>query len=801
MTVAVLMMAAVAMPMESQISPEFASAEPVWPAGNRGEMNQFFGFRAVFDAPPPGPVTLRIAVVSNYRVFVNDRFLGHGPARGPHGFHRVDEWDLVSLLVPGQNVVAIEVAGYNTDSYYLPNQLPFLQAEIIAGSRVLAATGAAERGFEVFRLAERVQKVQRYSHQRTFSEVYRLTPGSDRWRSDPAIQPTGPRCDVLPKVPLLPRRVPYPDFALRQPTWQVARGTMKTDIPVTDMKPLEDFMIMGLKRGGFQVEELEAKPIVELAATATERTTPVDRPYSWESPLGLAPSEFVILDLGANLTGFVGARIVCQKTARLYVAFDEILVNGDVDYRRLSCANFVAYRLQPGTYDIESFEPYTARYLKFICLDGDCQVSRVYLREYANPDVLRASFAASDPRLNRLFAAGRETFRQNALDIFMDCPSRERAGWLCDSFFTARVAVDLSGNSAIERNFYENFLLPAQFKNLPEGMLPMCYPADHRPNSFIPNWAMWFVVELEEYLQRSGDREMVDALKPKVFKLFDYFKPLRNSDGLLEKLQSWVFVEWSPANSYVQDVNYPSNMLYAGTLAAAGRLYGMPDLISEADKIRETIRKQSFDGTFFVDNAVRKDGKLEVTRNRTETCQYYAFFFDVATPATQPKLWKTLCEQFGPKRNQTKAFPDIAMSNAFIGNMLRLELLSRHGLCRQLFDESIDYNLYMADRTGTLWENVHPGASCNHGFASHMVHSLYRDVLGLKRIDSVRRNVQVRIADQPLEWCEGHVPAPDGGVTMRWWREGEKTLYRLSVPAGYRIEVENLTGKELVARP
>ncbi|NLE60541.1 MAG: hypothetical protein GX616_19520, partial [Planctomycetes bacterium] len=160
-----------------------------------------------------------------------------------------------------------------------------------------------------------------------------------------------------------------------------------------------------------------------------------------------------------------------------------------------------------------------------------------------------------------------------------------------------------------------------------------------------------------------------------------------------------------------------------------------------------------------------------------------------------------LCEQFGPKRNQTKAFPDIAMSNAFIGNMLRLELLSRHGLCRQLFDESIDYNLYMADRTGTLWENVHPGASCNHGFASHMVHSLYRDVLGLKRIDSVRRNVQVRIADQPLEWCEGHVPAPDGGVTMRWWREGEKTLYRLSVPAGYRIEVENLTGKELVARP
>ena len=60
---------------------------------------------------------------------------------------------------------------------------------------------------------------------------------------------------------------------------------------------------------------------------------------------------------------------------------------------------------------------------------------------------------------------------------------------------------------------------------------------------------------------------MVDALQPRVLRLLDYFKPFENEDGLLEKLQSWVFVEWSAANDFVQDVNYPSNMLYAGTLA------------------------------------------------------------------------------------------------------------------------------------------------------------------------------------------------------------------------------------------
>ena len=72
-------------------------------------------------------------------------------------------------------------------------------------------------------------------------------------------------------------------------------------------------------------------------------------------------------------------------------------------------------------------------------------------------------------------------------------------------------------------------------------------------------------------------------------------------------------------------------MLYAGALDAASKLYNLPDLHTQAEAVREAIRKQSFDGEFFVDNALRKDGQLKVTHNRTEVCQYYAFFFGVAT--------------------------------------------------------------------------------------------------------------------------------------------------------------------------
>jgi alpha-L-rhamnosidase len=761
--------------------PSFQAARPVWPEGKETERNLFVEFRAAFEQPEKGPVTLRLAGASLYRCFVNGQFAGHGPARAGHGFYRVDEWDLTSKLRPGRNELVIEVAGYNANSFYLLDQPSFLQAEVVAAGRVIAATGGDGLAAGIRR--ERVQKVQRYSFQRPFSEVWRL-PGPPT----EAVQ-----CATLAAKPLAPRRVPYPVFAVRHPLAHVAEGEVeKGELPAQPWKD-RSLTAIGPKLAGFPEAELVTIPSLELQAVKNVSS----RPAAATMPFTLKTNSYRTLDLGVNLSGFIGARVTARSKTRLFVTFDEILTNNDVDFQRLSCVNVVLYELEPGDYALESFEPYTLRYLKFIVLEGQCDVTDCYLRELANPDASRARFAASDERFNRIFEAARQTFRQNATDVFMDCPSRERAGWLCDSFFTARVAADLCGDNRVEKNFFENFQRPVKFAFLPDGMLPMCYPSDHYDGVFIPNWAMWFVVQLEEYAVRSGDRELVDALRPRVLKLLDFFEKYENADGLLEKLPGWVFVEWSKANSFVQDVNYPSNMLYAGMLDAAGDLYRRPELAAKAARIRETIRRQSFDGEFFVDNARRGDGKLQVTTNRTEVCQYFAFFFGTATPATHPKLWQTLATDFGPQRKQSKAFAQIHPANAFIGNQLRFELLSRYGRNQQILDEAIGYWLYMVERTGTLWEHDSPQASCNHGFASHAAHVLIRDVLGLYRVDTLGKSLQLRFADVKLDWCQGTIPTPDGPIELQWNKARDQFRYRLVLPPGYQVRIENFTGKSL----
>jgi len=197
----------------------FLAAKPVWPQGRETEMNLFVGFRAVFSKPDASEkqvgrvldagrngsadITLCITGSSIYRIFLNGEFVGHGPARGPHGYWRVDNRPLKGIR-QGKNVIAIEAAGYNADSYYLLDQPSFIQAEVICGDKVLVATGnektvgentaAKIKFFEAFILKGRVQKVERYSFQRPFIEYYNLGSGFGKRRSDCSVTVDTVRC-------------------------------------------------------------------------------------------------------------------------------------------------------------------------------------------------------------------------------------------------------------------------------------------------------------------------------------------------------------------------------------------------------------------------------------------------------------------------------------------------------------------------------------------------------------------------------------------------------------------------------
>jgi alpha-L-rhamnosidase len=717
----------------------FEKASPVWILEREREMNLWISLRAI--ASGAEKTVLRLTGSCAYDVRLNGAFIAFGPARCAHGFYRVDEIDL-SGVASENAIITVNVAGYNADSFYHLNQPSFICAELLEDGRVTAVTGA--EGFLCRVMTEHEQKAERYSGQRTFCEVYQMSPQISKWErareinmrdyaivtlssvEDKVFIPRGSSYNVYDRIPA-EEIVSRSDFILedyksrlRHPAYIVPRGSDT-----------------GASQKSFSLGEVETD--IFLQARNIEVCN-LKKTSEEPSPQTLRMGEAVTYRMPCNTTGKIEFSVACDEDTEVLITFDEFLgENGLIHYRRLYTVNAAMWKLKGGRYRLSTFEPYTLGVMTFHVLKGRAILSDVGMIYFGAEDTKR-SYRGDDETLNSIFRAAVESYRQNTFTIYMDCPSRERAGWLCDSFFTSRVEKTLTGKSEIERCFLENFFLPNRFENLPEGMFPMCYPADFNSGNFIPNWAMFLVLELEEYLERTGDKEFIENAKDKIYALMNYFEKFENTDGLLEKLEKWVFVEWSECNKLTQDINFPTNMLYAKTLRAAAHLYHDAEFAKKAEHLRKIINEKSFtEKGFYCDNAVYgEDGVARLSEKYTETCQYYAFFCGIATPEEKPELWETMLHDFGPERIVPNKWPDftpeakwkeIYPSNAFIGNYLRLELLYLYGEHEKLIQNIKGFFTKMADLTGTLWENDSTTASCNHGFASHVVY--WMDGMGM----------------------------------------------------------------------
>lgn len=156
--------------------------------------------------------------------------------------------------------------------------------------------------------------------------------------------------------------------------------------------------------------------------------------------------------------GFVRLAVTCEKNGIIDLVHSELLeTDGSLYYDHQVVTHL---HVPAGLTEFVMMEPTLVRYLQIIFRGvGTVTVHRLSILDNSYPDDHRASFLCSDEDINRLYGAAKRTLLLNTLDIFMDCPQRERGGWLCDSLWTARAASLMLADNRVEREFLENFLL------------------------------------------------------------------------------------------------------------------------------------------------------------------------------------------------------------------------------------------------------------------------------------------------------------------------------------------------------
>ena len=661
---------------------------------------------------------IEISASGTYTLFLNGQATLHGPARAARGYFRADK---TRCTLDKTALVAILVNDYGVSNYAYIAQSPFLYFKMNVGGKTYAASD-----FSCYDFSPRTRTVQRYSFQRGFVEKYvlpcdykTLFENAEQFLSALPIKSVSP-------LQQLERRIATPILPPSQAGETAFCGKFVIDPQKAVWKDRSIFQV-GDNFEGFYYEELDeciTDTVCRMVFSKTENTDV------------LKSGEFAFYDFSRNVSGFISCDLhVLENDTEIYVTFDEsITKEGFVDPTRLGCANVVKWTLQKGDYALQTLEPYTLQFAQLIVKKGAIKPNALSVSLFENVECYNVTAQINDEKLQRIFTAAQNTQAQNSVDLLMDCPSRERSGWINDIYFSMKASEVLCGNFHAVANSLENFALYDDDGELPENMLPMCYPANHLNGEFIPQCAMWYVINLCEYLLKNPDADLRNKGKRNAYRVVAYFKDFENEDGLLEDLRSWNFIEWSRCNeeAYIRGVNYPTNMLYAKLLADMGAVYGDQALADKSRLLKKKIIEQSFNGTFFEDNRLRdENGTLRLQGHLTETCQYYAFLTKVATKDAFPALYETLRDRLGPRR-KPDAFADMGKPNIIPGLLARETVLLDHGEAEQVLSEVKDIFFVMAEHYQTLWEMVGDYASCNHGIAAYAGYLILRALTGFK---------------------------------------------------------------------
>ena len=677
----------------------------VWAEGQKNQMNRAFAFVLDLGKKQMGEICLSAA--SCYKVIADGKLMGFGPNRTAHGYARAAVYPF------NAQYITVEVQSHFVPNFCWVKREPFFAC-------VLKTESGKEyfaEDFNCFALSDRVQKVRRYSFQRGFCETY--INEKDRT----ALYFCKPQ-NAFPRVKtekaelphLLPSETLNPALSEIFAEKVIDSGYCKTSpeiaVYVDRTETLIGTVIEGFKRGEWQ--DFSTDEISRITYLSGAKSGD----YAYET-----------LDFSRIVTGIVEVEIIAGNAGEVFFAFDEILSDEKlkaIKPFRGGTANVFKWTVKKaGVYNLSAFEPYAFRYANVITSAG--VKANVKVRAYENPEAGKMLFECDDKKIEQIMEAARHTFAHNAVDLLTDCPSRERAGWLSDSFFSSVAERVFTGDNKVERAFLQNYIL-ADKSGHPKGMIPRCYPADYyEEGGFIPNWSLWYILEIYKYFAQYGYDETVEKSRANVEGILNYFVDFENEFGVLEDLKGWIFVEWSAANNsdHINGINVPSNACYYASLLAAAKVYGIKGLKEKAEKVKDYLLKNAYVDGFFVDNLIRNEkGDIIPTENYTETCQYYMFFFKCADKHTHKELFDKMLNEYGKSDSSASGGnpvkKQLTPSNMIYGVYMRLELLMREQKRVELLNECVRYFYDMTQKTGTLWENNTASASCDHGFASYV---------------------------------------------------------------------------------
>lgn len=764
----------------------------IWTKSKNEGAFQFASFKKQFELDKPADdATVFITADTFYRLWINGNFVMHGPARSSEGMAMIDSIPVSSLLKPGTNNILVEAMYYDG------------RFEALGQARGLWCTMRLTHNGQIHEIGTDStwkshenktwsRQSPKYSFQRTFIEdIDARVEIEEPWKPSLELGEAG----VSPWKNLILRDVPLPD-------------------PQRIIYPIS---VISVQKGDGNIGELAGTPELEsirygprpdwCKRLQTERIQNI--PSAARNPQGVTKNgqgdvlligngASVVYDLGINSVGFIGFEVSGKEGDTLEIVWNESLSPKNNTVRPIQgieATQALRYVFKEGRQQYIAFNPHLARYIKVVHRgEGDIALHRLWMVDHSFAAPQNGSFECSDQAINHIYEAAIKTARLNTLETFMDNPGRERGSWMREGYWIAQSVYYAFADMSVSRRmvrFGANSQLARDHAG-PEGMVQMLYPAKNVEETFIPAHALFWVLQAGLHRRYTGDLDFVREILPSVRLLIKSFMTWQNSDGLLENVDGWAFIDWTDMRT--DGISVALNAIYARTLDEVALLENSIGENSRANyydemakKVRGSLNKFCNKDGFYPDVLLPvTDGHYENSLEKCEATQYFVLWADVPSPERQKMMWNILNEKFQPTPGNEQPVMGLPRGGLY-SFFERLQVACRQEDYSALIRDIKTMFQHMAENSpGTLWEHPQRQWCLSQGFSSGVAAILTEEILGIQMNDGLQISPN---GGGQVKWCKGTAMTPNGPIRISW--KWEESLYELKVdiPPGMTAEV------------
>lgn len=727
---------------------------------------------------------LRVTADARYKLYVNDKYVGEGPARADLWNWNVDTWDLSAFLSAGNNVISAEVLTFGT----------WLPIAVVAQNPGFLADGAI--------CSSGKQTMEIHSDDSWKWNVDESFGTNRDWNEGLSLFSLGFQEECFVEKKIQGWRTSSFDDSL----WQNAK---KSDNAIFQGRFKDFWSNKVLKPRDIPLHEEKEERFLSVIKSDVK----VDLGQKGKM-LELQPNQSCafILDAGKLTTGFPKFTLSGAKGRKIRFTYAETLFETGFskpnEVGQTSGQGKIRVPDRPpeqfdtkGYYDsysgsdvLDVYEPFTLRCFRYLKIDISTGESPFVLhnlsyRFSAYPFVRKAEFVSSDPMSEKLFDVGFWTARMCAHDHYEDCPYYERGQYYGDTRLQMFISYVVAGDSRLVKRSIDMF-----FKSmLPEGMTQSRYPTSS-PH-IIPSFSLYGTMMVEDYLQYTGDDEFIRKNLFVLENIYTWFKRFIKDD-LLRNVPYWNFTDWRPEwmakNFYgepptVDGVSSILNLHFVNALQSYERILKYFGEVEKAKSITLLIQRMK--------KALLKE---TVSQDRSR-------IFDAPGSTCESRhayVWAILCDLVDRKTQQK--WMDRLLSQK---EVIDMSLYMDYYLFRALYKLGRDDQAYqMLDiwkkitNSGysTFPETPEPDSRSEcHAWSAWIIADFITEILGIKPLDVKKNKYLIAPRSFGLNYAKGKMPVRDGSIEVQWQKVDGKMQLECRIPAGISADIRLESGKQL----